>query len=396
MAETYLDRGQRLLAEVKPYVPGITLDEAARRARVHPSRIAKLSSNENPLGPSPRAVAAIRKLATQAHYYPSPEAGALRAAIGRYLDVAPTQVVVGAGSSTLMHALVDAFTSPGGEVVSLDPGFTVYAEIAAIHGRRPVTVPLREHDFLLDLDRLRVAISPRTQLIFLTRPNNPTSTLIPLDVFAAAAELARRAGALIVSDEAYIEFADVRRPSAIALVRGREPRGPNVMLTRTFSKAFGLANLRLGYAVGTAETARCLGRANVKWATGQIAQAAGVAALADRGHLKRTLATVAAGRALLARGFADLGFPVAPGPQGNYIMVDVSARGFAAAEFAEALFRRGRVVVRGDFSPKCVRISIGRPDENRRVLAAVAGLPGAGGGRGPARRPPHARGAPRP
>jgi histidinol-phosphate aminotransferase len=385
MAETFLDRSQRLIAQVRPYVPGITLEDAARRAGVRPARIAKLSSNENPLGPSPRAIATIRKLARDAHYYPSPEAGALRAAIGGYLGVSAEQVVVGGGSSTLMHALVAAFTSPGGEVVSLEPSFTVYSEIAVIHGRRPITVPLREDDFLLDIEALRAAITPRTQLIFLTRPNNPTSTLIPLALFTKAAELALEVGALIVSDEAYIEFADVRRPSAVELLRGRESRWPNVMLTRTFSKAFGLANLRLGYAVGTPDTARCLALANAKWATGQIAQAAGIAAIADKRHLARTLATVANGRAVLAKGFTNLGFRVAPNPQGNYIMVDVSGRGWSAAEFAEAVFARSHVVIRGDFSPKHVRVSIGRPEENRRLLTAVAAVL-AGRGRPAARR----------
>lgn len=373
MAETYFDRGRRLVEQVKPYVPGITLEDAARRAGVPPPRIAKLSSNENPIGPSPRAVAVIRKLATAAHYYPSPGADELRRAIGRYLDVEPEQVVVGGGSSTLMHAIVDAFTSPGGEVVSLDPSFTVYSEIAVIHGRTPVTVPLREDDFLLDLDRLRAAITPRTQLIFLTRPNNPTSTLIPLKVFEAAAEMAEAVGALVVSDEAYIEFADVERPSAIELIRGVAPR-PNVMLTRTFSKAFGLANLRLGYAVGTGDTARCLGLANAKWASGQIAQAAGSEALADHAHLRRTLITVRRGRALLARSFTELGFPVAPDPQGNYVMVDVSRVGWTAAEFADAVFQAAQVAIRGDFSPRYVRVSVGRPEDNRRLLTAVRRL----------------------
>ncbi len=146
------------------------------------------------------------------------------------------------------------------------------------------------------------------------------------------------------------------------------------MLTRTFSKAFGLANLRLGYAVGTVETARCLRLANAKWATGQIAQEAGVAALADRAHLARTLATVREGRARLARGFADLGFRVAPDPQGNYIMVDVGVHGWSAVEFAEAVFEHGHVVIRGDFSPRHVRISVGRPEENRRLLRTAAAL----------------------
>jgi histidinol-phosphate aminotransferase len=374
MAETYLDRGQRLLREVRPYTPGITLEAAARRAGVSPSRIAKLSSNENPIGPSPRAVAAIERTARVAHYYPSPGADELRRAIGRYLDVDPAQVVVGGGSSTLMHAIVAAFTAPGGEVVSLDPSFTVYSEIAVIHGRVPVTVPLRESDWLLDLDRLREAITPRTQLVFLTRPNNPTSTLIPLADFEAAAEMAAAVGALVVSDEAYIEFAEVERCSAVELVRGRAPRWPNVMLTRTFSKAFGLANLRLGYAVAAEEVARCLALANAKWPTGALAQAAGVAALADLRHLARTLRVVRQGRTMLARAFEDLGFRVAPAPQGNYIMVDVAGRGWTAERFADAVFEVGRVVVRGDFSSRHVRISIGRPEENRRLVRAVRRL----------------------
>jgi histidinol-phosphate aminotransferase len=374
LAETFLDRAQRLERDVTPYVPGITLDVAARRAGVPPSRIAKLSSNENPLGASPRAVAAIRRMAREAHYYPSPGADALRMVIGRYLRVDPVQVVVGAGSSTLMHAIVAAFTAPGGEVLSLDPSFSVYSEIAVVQGRVPVTVPLRESDYLPDLDRLREAISPRTQLLFLTRPNNPTSTMMSLADFEAVAEMANDVGALVVSDEAYIEFADVKKPSAVELIRGRDPRWPNVMLTRTFSKAFGLANLRLGYAASTHAAARCLALANAKWPTGAIAQAAGVAAMTDRAHLARTLRTVREGRALLTRAFTELGFRVAPNPQGNYVMVDVSPYNFTAPGFAQAVFDAAHVVIRGDFSPRHVRVSIGKPAENLRLVRAVRRL----------------------
>jgi histidinol-phosphate aminotransferase len=377
MAETYLDRAQRLEREVKPYVPGITLQAAARQAGVPPSRIAKLSSNENPIGPSPRVVAVIKRMARVAHYYPSQRAEALTRAIGRYLDVAPGHIVVGAGSSTLMHSIVAAFTTPGAEIISLDPSFTVYSEIAVVHGRVPVTVPLAEPDFALDLDRLRAAVTARTQLVFLTRPNNPTSTLIPLADLERATEIAAGAGALVVSDEAYIEFTDVKRASAVELIRGRVPRWPNLMLTRTFSKAFGLANLRIGYGVAAPEVARCLGLANAKWPTGAIAQAAAVAALADTRHVARTLRVVREGRAVLARAFTDLGFRVVPAPQGNYVMVDVATLGWTAGEFADAVFKAARVVIRGDFSPRHVRISVGTPVENRRLLRAARELVGA-------------------
>lgn len=373
MAETYLDRGARLEREVQPYTPGTTLEEAAKRARVAPARIAKLSSNESPLGPSPRAVTALRRGARRAHAYPSSDAPELSAAIARYAHVRPAQVVVGGGSSTLMHAIVAAFTTVGGEVISLAPSFTVYAEIAAIQARVSVTVPLRPGDFSLDLMALRAAITPRTQLVFLARPNNPTSTLIPIAELEAVAEMAADVGALVVSDEAYIEFADAPgRESAVTRLEAR--RWPNIMVTRTFSKAFGLADLRVGYALGTADSARYLRLANVKWPTGALAQAAALAALADRRHLERTLAVVHEGRAWLVRQFERLGFVVAPRPQGNYVMVDVGSQGWTAAEFAAAVFQAARVLIRGDFADRYVRISIGRRAENRRLMAAVERL----------------------
>ncbi|MFI4986588.1 MAG: pyridoxal phosphate-dependent aminotransferase [Alphaproteobacteria bacterium] len=370
-ASNYLDRGRRLEREVDPYLPGLTREAAAKLAGTTLDDIVKLSSNENPLGASPKAKAEVERLTSRLHEYPSPTADAVREAIGRYLGVDAAQVVVGAGSSTLMHGIVAAFTLPGGEVLSLDPSFSVYSEIAIIQGRKAVTVALSEGDFRLDLARLEVAITPRTQLIFLTRPNNPTSTLIPLGDFEQAARMAAEVGALIVSDEAYIEFAEVPAPSAVALIRGVPVRYPNVMVTRTFSKAFGLANLRLGYAIGTRETARCLALANAKWPTGAVAQAAGVAALADKEHLARTLQVVADGRRWLKAEFERARLPVVPAPQGNYVMVDVALLGLTAQQFSDRVFAAARVIIRGDFSERYVRVSIGTGAENARLMQAV-------------------------
>ncbi|MBM3572023.1 MAG: aminotransferase class I/II-fold pyridoxal phosphate-dependent enzyme [Alphaproteobacteria bacterium] len=370
-AANYLERGNRLKREVDPYIPGLTRAQAAAAAGVAPAQVVKLSSNENPLGPSPEALAAVHAQMGMIHEYPSPMADELRAAIGELHGVYADQVVVGAGSSSLMHAIVEAFTMPGGEVISMHLGFSVYSEIAIIHGRNPVLIDLPEPNFAVDLAKLKKLINPNTQLIFLTRPNNPTSTLVPRADFEAAARMAAEVGALCVSDEAYIEFADVPDCSAIPLVRGAKPAMPNVMVTRTFSKAYGLANLRLGYAIATPEVAHCLRLANAKWPTGQVAQAAGVAAIKDKAHLQLTLDTVAAGRKRLAQGFAQLGLPVAPSPQGNYIMVDIGPSGMDAASFTKRILELGAVVIRGDFSPKHVRISIGKPDENDRLLAAA-------------------------
>lgn len=366
----FLARARRLERELEPYTPGLTREAAAARAGVAPAAIVKLSSNENPLGPSPQAQAVVARMGAELHEYPSASADTLRAAIGCFHDVAADQIVVGAGSSSLMHAMVAAFTEPGGEVIALDPSFTVYGEIASIHGRVPVTVPLRRQDYLLDLDRFAAALTDKTQLVFLTRPNNPTSTLIPLADFERAARMAVEKGALVVSDEAYIEFADRPEVSALSLIRGA-PCLANVMVSRTFSKAFGLANLRLGYAIGTRDAARGLALANAKWSTGAVAQKAGIAALEDEEHLARSLKTVREGRAALTTFFNGLGLSVAPDPQGNYVMVDVAALGMAAPAFAERIFEVGHVLIRGDFSERHVRISIGTAEENARLMDAV-------------------------
>ena len=372
--QAYLDRGNRLYAEVDPYMPGMTRKEAAAQANTTPDRIAKLSSNENPLGPSLQAVAAVESMTGMLHEYPDPLASELRKALGEYLDVSADQVVVGGGSSTLMHAIVDAFTVAGGEIISLDPGFTVYPEISIIHGRIPKKIGLRESDFLLDLDELERAITPDTQLIFLTRPNNPTSTLIPIDDFATAARMAAEVGALVVSDEAYIEFSDIPGQSAVELLHKDPDTYHNVMFTRTMSKAFGLANMRLGYAVASPEVAGCLALANAKWPTGAVAQAAGVAALNDKAHLQETLQVVSRERKRMTDAFNKMGLPVAPGQQGNYIMVDVQPSGLSAEVFSDNVFKMGKALIRGDFSPRYVRISVGLGEENDRVFEAAAAI----------------------
>lgn len=372
--EDFLARGRRLTREIDPYLPGLTRKTAAAMVNAPPHRIAKLSSNENPLGASPKVIEAITSMNWLVHEYPNPSAEDLRAVIGTYLGVTANQVVVSAGSSTLMHAIVDAFSTPGGEVISLDPGFTVYPEIALIHGRVAKTVKLREDDFLLDIEALKAAITPKTQIIFLTRPNNPTSTLIPLEVFAQAAELAAKVGALIVSDEAYIEFSEIPNQSAVELLKADPKKYRNVMFSRTCSKAFGIGNMRVGYAVALPEVAECLALANAKWPTGAVAQAAAIAAIEDREHLSKTLATVWQGRRYLTEELNAMGFPVAPNPQANYVMFDISPSGLSAEKFAEKVFLEDHVLIRGDFSPRYIRASIGTPEENWRLANAARKL----------------------
>lgn len=372
--EDFLARGRRLTAEIEPYLPGLTRETAAAMVGAKPHRIAKLSSNENPLGTSPKVIEAITAMHWLVHEYPNPSAEDLRKVIGTYLDVDANQVVVSAGSSTLMHAIIDAFSTPGGEILSLDPGFTVYPEIALIHGRTAKTVSLNEDDFLLSLDALKAAITPNTQIIFLTRPNNPTATMIPLEIFAKAAEMAAEVGALIVSDEAYIEFCEIPGQSANELLKADPQKYRNVMFSRTCSKAFGIGNMRVGYAVALPEVAGCLALANAKWPTGAVAQAAAAAAIEDKEHLAKTLTTVWQGRRYLTEELNAMGFPVAPNPQANYVMFDVAASGLTAETFADKVFRDDHVLIRGDFSPRYIRASIGTPEENWRLVNAAKKL----------------------
>jgi histidinol-phosphate aminotransferase len=201
----------------------------------------------------------------------------------------------------------------------------------------------------------------------MTRPNNPTSRLIPLDLLERIAVLAQNAvNAIVVSDEAYIEFADdYRKQTAVPLMTELD----NVMVTRTFSKAYGIPNLRIGYALGPANAIDYLFRVKPKWNVGNVAQRAAIAALNDKAHFEKTLKTVSEGRAFLLREFNVIkGLEVLPAPQGNFIMVKV--RGLSAVEFTDALGAEG-FIIRGDFLPDYVRISIGTMPENEQLIAAT-------------------------
>jgi histidinol-phosphate aminotransferase len=247
----------------------------------------------------------------------------------------------------------------------MDPSFDVYSEIATVEGRVPVRIPLAD-PFELTLDQVRGRISDRTRVIFITRPNNPTSRIAPLNLLLEISRLAERA--VIVSDEAYIEFADdYREQTAAPLVMERS----NLIVTRTFSKAYGLANLRVGYALGRSEAIGYLLRIKPKWNVGDVAQQAAVGALLDTEHLERTLATVHAGRAFLIAEFNRLGLTVVPGAQANFVMAHVVATGHSAAEFTDLMGMHG-VIIRGDFHPDYIRVSVGTAAENEAAIRAAA------------------------
>ena len=383
-AQSFTERGDRLIKELNPYTPGMSRAEAAAKLNVEPSTIGKMSSNENPIGPPPLAVAAVKELTDYFHEYPSPSGLELRQAIGSYLNVEPDQVVLGAGASALFHSLMVAFTEPDDEVISLRPSFPLYAETARIHECVPVHVDLVEPDFSFDLLAMREAINSRTRLIFLTRPNNPTANLVSIPEVVSVAEAAKAVGALVVVDEAYFEYVvNYQEETAAQLIR-KDVCCKNVLITRTFGKAFGLGNLRIGYAVANALTAAQLRAANDKWSTGDANRAAALAALRDSEHLKRTRQVAKSGREMLTKELSALGFYVVPNSQSINVMVDVSRvrragastqnAGWSAKEFADEVFRRGHIMIRGDFSTTHVRISVAQKEINERLIQTVRSM----------------------
>lgn len=358
------------LKKIVPYLPGPMTKDIAARYEMDPARVIKLSSNENPIGVPPLARAKIIEMAGEASLYPDAEARELRGALAQYVNMRPENIVVGPGSSSLMMHIIEVFSSPDDEVVFTSPAFgSFYEEITLARGRKPVKVAL-EKNFDLDLAKLKKALSPRSRVIFITRPNNPTSKLVPLKDLRQILQAAEAVKAIVVSDEAYIEFAD---PHTSALEFFYEMgEGINLLVTRTFSKAFGLADVRLGYCVGPAQAIASLSKAKPKWGTGMLAQCAGVAALKDKEHLQRTLEVVRKGREYLHRELGRMGLKMVDAPQGNYVTAKVSDFAFTAEAFTEELCRRGGIMIRGDFHPEYVRISIGTMPQNEAVVQTVS------------------------
>ncbi|MBI4536977.1 MAG: histidinol-phosphate transaminase [candidate division NC10 bacterium] len=354
------------LSGLIPYVPGKPTEEVERELGISGS--VKLASNENPLGPSPKALAALQAALPELHRYPDGPGFRLCQALARHWGVAADMLVLGNGSNELLELVGRAFLVPGDEVVYAEQAFVVYEMVAQTSGATRVRVPLK--DFTHDLDGLRRAITPKTKLVFLANPNNPTGTAVPpqaLETFLADVP----PEVVVVLDEAYYEYLpEGERPDALRFVR----EGRWLLVLRTFSKIYGLAGLRLGYGMGPAPLTAILHRLRAPFNTNALAQAGAIAALTDTEHVARSRAVNEAGRRLLTEGLARLGLRVVPNVA-NFVLVDVGRSGAATSD---ALLRRGVIVrpVAGYGFPNHLRITIGTPEENTRCLAALAALLG--------------------
>jgi len=352
------------VASLTPYVPGKPIEEVEREYGV--TKVAKLASNENALGPSPRAVEAARAAAAKVSLYPDGAAFLLRAALAAKLGVEPREVFVGNGSNELIELLVRTFVLEGEEVLTSAQSFIAYKLAAQAHGRTLVEAPMKAR-FHYDLDAIKKLLSRRTKLVFLANPDNPTGTWFSEQELLPFLDAVPK-DTLVVLDEAYVEFVDAPGfQDALALRR----KYPNLVVLRTFSKIYGLAGLRLGYGIARPEVVEYVDRVRAPFNVNLVAQAAGVAALDDAAHVELSRALVREERPFLAEGLKALGATVVPS-QGNFVFAEFPGR--PGKELFEALLHEG-VVVRpmgGYGFPAAQRITVGLRVENQRCLAALA------------------------
>lgn len=331
-----------------------------------PAAAVKLASNENPLGPSPLAVQAAREALANANRYPDPDGLALRQALSKKHDLSIEQIMLGAGSTELIDLSARLMLRPGNSGVTSFGSFPLYYLAILAAGARLVETPLRDYAF--DLDAIARSVAPEARIVFLANPNNPTGSMFTADAFDAF--FARvPPHALVVLDEAYCDY--IERPDysrSVELVR----RGANLLVLRTFSKVYGLAGLRIAYGLGPAKLLEQMTAVRGPFNTSNVAQAAALAALGDREHVRRSVLSNEAGLAQLAAGLKNVGVRAIPSV-GNFILAEF---GYDTEPLCEELAQRGVVVrpMRWMGFPQAMRISVGARAENDKFLSAVANL----------------------
>lgn len=352
------------IESLEPYKPGKPLEELERELGIKGA--VKLASNENPLGPSPKAMEAVRAAAANLHRYPDGAGFELRSALARRFGLRLEQTCLGNGSDEIIEFLARAFIRPGQEALAAAPSFLMYSKLVQVAGGRLREVPLK--DFRIDLPAMLAAITPQTRLVFINNPDNPAGTALSHDELAGFLDQVPE-GVLVVLDEAYIDF--VSDPQVADGVDFLDHPTP-VVVMRTFSKSAGLAGLRIGYALGPEEVIAAFDRVRQPFNTSIPAQAGALAALEDREFLERTRSLVREGLQTFYRCFDGLGLPYVPS-QANFVLVRIGPQ---AKEVCDALLQRG-VIVRymGSYQlPEYLRISVGLPEENQRLVQELSAM----------------------
>jgi histidinol-phosphate aminotransferase len=343
-----------------PYEPGKPIEEVEREFGISGS--VKLASNENPLGPSPRALAVLRERLPELHLYPDGDCFYLKRALARKLGVEPDRLIFGNGSNEIIELAARTFMRPGDEAVMAEQAFLVYELIVQAVGGRRKTVPLK--NFTHDLAAIADAVTPQTRLVFLANPNNPTGTIYHRRDWEAFLERISP-DVLVIVDEAYFEYVEaVDYPNSLDY----HARHPAILTLRTFSKLYGLAGLRIGYGIGAKDVIALMQRVRQPFNVNAPAQWAALAALDDTEHVQRSLGINRQGVKYLEAEFTRLGLSYVPS-QANFILVRVGN----GPEVFQRLLQQG-VIVRpmvGYKFPEHVRITVGTMAENRRLIGAL-------------------------
>jgi histidinol-phosphate aminotransferase len=361
MERLVADNIERLIA----YTPGKPIEELERELGI--SDVIKLASNENPVGPSPKVLEAIALAAPEIHRYPDAIGFALKTDLCAHHDVRMDELCLGNGSNELIDIICRTFTTPDEHIVFGDPSFVCYWLGATAANAAFTKVPLRENLYW-DVDAMLGAVTPKTKVLFLANPNNPTGThLDEAGLRRLLSELPPSVVAVI--DEAYVQFADADDFESALAMRGLRER---LIVLRTFSKAYGLASLRVGYAIAKPELIDFVNRVRAPFNTGAVGQAAARAALEDAAWMERYVEMNRVERARVSAGLVEAGLTVAPS-QTNFVLADFGRPG---KEIYDALLRKG-VIIRPMPKPidTWLRITIGLPEENDRLLQSVKDLP---------------------
>jgi len=348
------------LRDLAVYEPGKPIEETARELGADASAIIKLASNENPLGPSPKALAAMHGALKAAHLYPDGGGHYLCEALAARLGCTRNHVILGSGSNEVIEFLGHAFLDRGDDIITSEHAFIAYKLVAAIFGAR--TIEVASPDLRHDLNAMVAAITPKTRLIFVANPNNPTGTLVSQDEIDRFIERVPE-NVVVVFDEAYFEYLD-DPPDTLRFVRA----GRNVAVLRTFSKIQGLASLRIGYGIARPELIQVLQKTRQPFNVNGLAQAAALAGLDDDEHRNATKRLTDEGRAYLQEQFAAMNLTFVPSVA-NFVLVKV---GDGVATFRKMLERQ--IIVRalkGYNLPEWIRISVGTMEQNRKCVAVL-------------------------
>jgi histidinol-phosphate aminotransferase len=357
------DIANEQLRDLAVYEPGKPIEETARELGAEAGKIIKLASNENPLGPSPKALAAMRAALASAHLYPDGGGFYLREALAAKLGFSRDHLILGSGSNEIIEFLGHAFLNRGDDVVTSQHAFIAYKLVAAVFGARTIEVP--SPDLRQDLDGIVAAITPKTRLIFIANPNNPTGALAGQDEIDRFIERVPP-HIVVVFDEAYFEYLD-NPPDTLRFVRA----GRNIAVLRTFSKIQGLASLRIGYGIARPELIQVLQKTRQPFNVSGIAQVAALAGLGDDEHRRETKRITDEGRAYLEMEFAAMNLRFVPGAA-NFVLVNVGD----GPKIFRALLERHIIVraLKGYNLPQWIRISVGTMEQNRRCIAALREL----------------------